>query len=273
MKRPNALAARLLCIAAAACILSGCTSDGGITYDSVYEGFTGEEPMPAPSEAVRMMFNREDADARRRGVAWLSTSQFGGGDEYVAAYRVLINDPDPGVRAAIATALGMHGTVADTLLLANMLSDEDALVRWRAADALGKIHNPDAVPALVQRLDPQIEEDPDTRAAAAMALGQYPDRVVLSRLIAALGQPDYHVARAAYRSLQTLTGGDLGSDPRDWANWSAQTANPFANQRPYTYSVYQPTRGWFDKYITFWNNDDDDQAQRPPRGLTSATNP
>lgn len=221
------------------------------------------EPESA-SEAVEWVFDKDNADKRRKGVNYLSSKSYGGEAEYVDAYRLRARDTDPGVRATSAVALGLHGTVRDAEQLAVMLRDEEALVRWHAADALRKVHNPEAVPALLERLSPDVEDDPDVSAAAAAALGQYPDRVVFSRLVQAMEQPSYHVVTAAHRSLVQLTGHDAGLDSRDWADWAATNAEPFKDQQPYTYQAYQRTRSWFDEYVTFWNNDD---GRRTPRGL------
>jgi hypothetical protein len=263
-----------LCLAAAGC-LTGCEA-AGVSYESFYEGVFGDEPPPTPSVAVAMMFNRNDADQRRAGISWIAASPFGGEEEYVNSYRLFVDDPDPdpdpGVRAAAATALGRHGTVADARVLATMLNDEDDLVRWQAADGLRKLHNPEVVEALVQRLDPDVEEDTDTRATAALALGQYADPVVFSRLVAALEQSDFNVVNAAHRSLTLITGVDQGLDPQAWAKWFEQADSPFAKQKAYTYYLYQPDRDWFDQYVTFWNNADGGGPKGPqtPKGLSGS---
>lgn len=249
-------------------VCTGCASDGTISYESVYTAFAGEEPPPTPTEAVAMAFNREDPDQRRRGVGWLASAPFGGEQEYLAIYRLLVSDPHPAVRAAVAKALGTHGQSEDANLLALLLTDADPLVRWQAADALRKLHNPSAAPALAARLNPDLEDDDDTRAAAARALGQYPDRVVLSRLTAALEDRSFAVVNAAHQSLVRLTGHDAGLDPRDWSDWAATNPEPFKNQRPYTYKPYEPTRGWFDRYVTFWNNQT--KGPQTPKGLSRA---
>lgn len=251
--------------------LTGCESTG-FSYDAIYEGFFGDEPPPTPSVAVAMMFNREDADQRRKGITWIAASPFGGEEEYLNSYRLFVTDPDPGVRAAAATALGRHGIVQDAMTLATLLRDDNDLVRWQAADGLRKLHNPETVPALIERLDPDIEGDADTRATAALALGQYPDEIVFSRLTTALEQPDFNVVNAAHRSLTLLTGVDQGLDPLAWADWFDQTNTPFANQQAYTYTLYDPDRDWFDQYVTFWNNNDGGGPKGPqtPRGLNES---
>ncbi|MEM9111682.1 MAG: HEAT repeat domain-containing protein [Planctomycetota bacterium] len=251
--------------------LTGCEATG-LSYESVYEGFFGDEPPPTPTAAVAMMFNRNDADERRKGISWIAASGFGGEEEYLSSYRLFVDDPDPGVRAAAATALGRHGTVADATILAAMLRDEDDLVGWQAADGLRKLHNPAVIDALVERLDPEIEDDIDIRATAALALGQYANEIVFSRLVTALEQNDYNVVAASHRSLRLLTGVDQGTDPQAWAAWFGQTGNAFADQQPYTYTLYEPNRGWFDQYVTFWNNNDGVVTEGPqtPRGLGEA---
>jgi len=250
--------------------LTGCSATG-VSYDSFYEGIFGDEPPPTPSQAVAMMFNRNDADQRRSGISWLAASGFGGEEEYLASYRLFVSDPDPGVRAAAATALGRHGTVEDAMLLTILLKDEDDLVGWQAADALRKLHNPKTVPALLERLDPDIEDDTDTRTAAALALGQYPDRVVFSRLVTALEQGSYNVVAASHRSLTLITGHDAGLEPQAWADWLDQSTAPFGNQKPYTYDSYKVDRSWWDEYVTFWNNGDgSSDGPQVPRGLGAA---
>lgn len=256
-----------LCLVVGSC-LTGCEATG-LSYESLYEGFFGDEPPPTPSVAVAMMFNRNDADDRRAGISWIAASPFGHEEEYLNAYRLFVDDADPGVRAAAATALGRHGTVADAIILATMLKDEDDLVGWQAADGLRKLHNPEVVEALLERLDPDVEEDADTRATAALALGQYADPVVFSRLVAALEQSDFNVVRASHQSLTLITGIDKGIDPQAWAKWFEQTDTPFANQKQYTYWLYKRNRGWWDENVTFWNNFDDAEpnGSQVPKGL------
>ncbi|MGB0767704.1 MAG: HEAT repeat domain-containing protein [Phycisphaeraceae bacterium] len=245
----------------------GCSSG---SYAPVYEGLFGEPPQPSPTRAVEMMFDRDDADRRRQGITALAASTNGGEPEYVVSYRLFVVDPDPGVRAAAAVALGMHGSVEDATLLTPLLRDPDALVGWQAADALRKIHNPEAVSALVERLDEDLEDDADTRAAAALALGQYPDRVAFARLVTALEQGSFNVVAAAHRSLTLLTGQDLGLDPQAWAQWFETAVDPFADQQPYTYDTYKPDRSLWDQYVTFWNNHGDSKGPRKPTGINEA---
>ncbi|XAM00789.1 HEAT repeat domain-containing protein [Phycisphaeraceae bacterium D3-23] len=239
---------------------TGCTNgklDPGSAIASVFP-----QP-PTPSEAVGMMFDRDDADNRREGMNWLSAAPFGGEDEYVRSYRLFYNDPDPSVRAACAQALGLHGSVEDANLLVVMLGDDNAQVRWNAANGLRMIHHPPAAEALMALTSDEIEPDSDVRQAACDALGQYPEMAVFGALSRALEDRNYAVIAAAKKSLVTLTGHDAGHDPRDWADWSqAQGGSVFANQQVYTFAPYQKPRGWTDT-VRFWRDRDEAQPQQP----------
>lgn len=248
------------------CLLLGGCAGISFEYGDAYEALLGETPEPSQLGAVEMAFDRESPDRQRTGLSWMAANEYGGAEEYLAAYRLFVQSPDPGVRAAAANALGHHGKPNDAQLLVGLLIDDDAFVRWQAANALRKIHYPPAAPALVEKLDPDLEDDPDTRAAAAFALGQYPDRVVFSALVSALGQQgSYQVAAAAERSLNLLTGHDGGPDPRKWIEWSGRKPDLFAKAKPYTYDVYDPTLTYLDRVLFFW--DSYDPSPQTPVGL------
>ncbi|MCC6581584.1 MAG: HEAT repeat domain-containing protein [Phycisphaeraceae bacterium] len=205
---------------------------------------------PSPSEEARNMFNVYDPDIRRRAVSNLSAAPFGGEDPYLRSYRLLIDDPDPTVRAASVKALGLHGKVTDASLISVRLRDVSSVVRWEAAKALQKIHNPDAVKALIIAL--LDDDDADVRMASATALGQYAQNEVVSALVSALSDQEHGVVHAAMVSLQTLTGQDIGSNGMNWLTWIDQnSANLFAGRRTYTWMPYEKPRGFWDK-VKFW---------------------
>lgn len=54
-----------------------------------------------------------------------------------------------------------------------LLSDDDEVSRWKAAEALGRIGDPAAVDELISTL---WDDDPNVRMKAAWALGQIGDR-------------------------------------------------------------------------------------------------
>lgn len=223
---------------------AGCASDGN-GDDSLLADFARSAQSTTPGEAAREAFNRYDPDARRKNVTLLAQAPFGGEPVYLDLYRLLLDDPVPTVRAACIRALGTHGTPADVQRLVPLLTDDSDFVRWEAAKAMKKLHNPVAIDPLIERL---IQDtDLDVRMAAARALGQYPRPRVFDALVGALDDPEYGVSQAAAGSLRTLTGADLDRDARDWLAWSrANRQSLFDNGALYTYQPYDgPPALWY----------------------------
>ena len=216
---------------------------------------------PTPSQAARDAFNLNDPDLRRRSVALLAASNFGGEAPYLRMYRLLLDDPDPTVRAACIKAIGMHGTMQDVKLFTAHLDDEDRFVRWEAAKALQRFHDPSVSGELVRVLG--NDEDPDVRMAAAYALGQYPQQSVFQALVGALDDRSYSVVQASGRSLQTLTGYDFGYDGSLWMMWSKKQSDKlFQHGQPYTWQPYVKPRGLINKMM-FWAKPTEPQPQAP----------
>jgi hypothetical protein len=94
------------------------------------------------------------------------------------------------------------------------------------------------------------ESDPQVRAEAAHALGQYPEPRVLQALIAGLDDVDLSVNRSALQALRTLTGQDLGLDRPAWVAWQQSTKTPFAARGIYLYPVFNRTKRIYE-YIPF----------------------
>ena len=108
-----------------------------------------------------------------------------------------------GRRAAlVATALGLLGDVraADQLVEALGAGQHPGLPA-AAAEALGQIGVPAAVPALVAALRDESEE---LRVSAARALGQISDAAAVDGLVAALGSDRREADRAAAAALLRL---------------------------------------------------------------------
>lgn len=259
MDRPRRT--RFTLLAAAACGLSlvaGCQQDGG---ETMLSGIVDPFLPPTPGQAARDAFNVHDPDKRRASIALLSTAPFGGEAPYVRTYRLLVDDPDATVRAASIKALGMHGTVEDATLIVPRLKDSAAIVRWEAARALQRIHNPVAINPLIEAM--RTDEDADVRMAAANALGQYAQGAVFDALVGQLTDPDYAVVQSAVDSLTTLTGHKGGPDPAEWVRWAdANRANLFANQQRYTFQPYSDPPGFVDK-MQFWRNHEPTPPQQP----------
>ncbi|MDX2113998.1 MAG: HEAT repeat domain-containing protein [Planctomycetota bacterium] len=199
---------------------------------------------PTPAQAAAWAADEYDADKRYRGTLLLANAPFGGEGVYVEMYTKAAKDEDPAVRAAAIRGLALHGSPEHVPLILDQIEDPDRLLRWESARALQRLHNPAAVPALIRRLTPDNEEDPLVRAAAADALGQYPEVRVVDGLITALGDRDLAVNNAALRSLRTLTGQDLSDNVRAWVAWKKDRQDLFAARRPYIYPVFYRDKNW-----------------------------
>lgn len=250
-------------LAAAGCLLlAGCTSNAAKS-DNPIIALMGSMMPPTPSEAAKDTLNPFDADRRRTGVSWLASADFGGEEVYVRTYRLLLTDEDSTVRAAAIRALGLHGTVDDAVLVAPLLDDKAEFVRWEAAKALQKIHNPKVVDALMKHTRLSDETNVDVRMACCQALGQYPEPRVYDALVGAINDTDFGVIRAARASLRTLTGYDLGSDSTLWLIWQKQNPDKlFAKKMEYTWTPFDKPPTTFEK-IQFWKDNSPPPPQKP----------
>ena len=221
--------------------LAGCDvfdgyQPGATSLLSVFEPTT-------PDQAADWALDEYDANNRYQGLVLLANADFGGQPIYLNLYRERISDVDPGVRQAAVRALGLHGEPSDAITIAEMLqNDDDRLVRMTCARALQRLHNPEAIDALIQRMDFEAEQHAEVRAEAAHALGQYRDPLVLQNLIAALDDRSLTVNHNAMQSLETLTGQSLGYDTAIWLAWVEDHPQPFAAARQYTYPGFNRPR-------------------------------
>lgn len=208
---------------------------------------------PSPEQAARMMLDPYDPDNRRRGTVLISNAPFGGSAPYLAAYRDRVrNETDPLVKAASIAALGRFGQPEDAPMIAACLDPTENLqVRWEAAKALQRIHDPAVVPDLLAALRRE-DEQPDVRVAAATALGQYPQDNVFQGLVEALDQPQLAINEAAAGSLATLTGEDFGLDSDAWLQWYGGTRAPFAGEREFRYPTYSRKKTFLE-VLAFWS--------------------
>lgn len=228
------------------------------------------EPLtsPAPGQVAREAFNVHDPDLRRRSVAMLAASPFGGEQPYLRLYRLLVDDADSTVRAACIRAIGMHGELDDMVLFAKHLKDPDAVVRWESARALQKFHGDQAVAALIDVVG--TDEDADVRMAAVDALGQYPQMRVYQALVGALDDDSFGVVQAARRSLDTLTGYDFGNEGSLWLMWAQRhNGHVFDKKKPYAWQPYVKPPGLVDKAI-FWKKPQTAEPQ-VPKGIETDT--
>ncbi len=259
----------LAAVGLAAALLTGCNVGGN--SDNPVVALINSMAPPTPGQAAKDMINPFDPDKRRSGISWLSSAPFGGEEVYVKTYRMLTTDEDSTVRAAAARALGLHGEVQDGEVLAKMLEDRAESVRWEAAKALQKIHNPVAVDALTKHTRLAQEEIPDVRTACAQALGQYAQPRVFDTLVGALSDTDFSVVNAARGSLHTLTGFDFGADGSLWLIWQKKnTDNLFAKRLEYTWQPFEKPPTTLEK-VQFWKERKAVEPQAP-RGIEDAKN-
>jgi hypothetical protein len=217
-----------------------------------------------PADAAMWASDTVDVDKRARGMNLLANAPFGGAEAYLKLYRERLNDDSPPVQAIACRALGMHGSPEDVPRLIPLTKVTSDLVRIEATRALQRLHNPAAIPALLDRLKIDktsivggqatsvlAEPEPEIRAEAASALGQYADDRVLQGLFQALADPSLLVNKNAHDSLRTLTGQDeLPDDRKAWVNWYNTSKQHFANRRPYVYPVFWREKRWLD-YVPF----------------------
>lgn len=244
----TALAAVILLAPTTGCRGIRAGRGGGQQPTSIFQAFS----PPTPAEAVAWATDEYDPDKRYRGTLLLANAPWGGEPVYLELYRKASADPDPGVRSVAIRGLALHGTPADVPLILNQIDDDAASLRWECARALQRLHNPEAVPALLRRLDITVEQEPIVREAAAGALAQYPQERVLDGLIAALRDRDLSVSRTANDSLRTLSGQDLGENFRAWVAWKKQTPDPFKGRQPYVYPIFYRDRTFIETVLPFW---------------------
>ncbi|MEH2077195.1 MAG: HEAT repeat domain-containing protein, partial [Nostoc sp.] len=111
-----------------------------------------------------------------------------------------LQDKNSVVRWRAAEALGKFANQAAVSALIKALQDEDFDVRSKSAEALGKIGNQEAVFALIKALALQ-DENSSVRWSAALALGKIANQEALSALIKALQDEDSIVRCSAALAL------------------------------------------------------------------------
>ncbi|MFG0241219.1 MAG: HEAT repeat domain-containing protein [Phycisphaerales bacterium JB054] len=233
----------------------------------------------SPIEAANMAIDPWDADARAKGTMLLANGYFGGEPPYRALYLDRTGDTDPNVRAAALRGLALHGQPEDVPVIVGLLDDENTRVRLEAARTLQRVHNPEAVDALIVHSRTPVlptaptgtspgsaglpgETEPIVRAEAANALGQYAEPRVIVPLISALDDRFLSVNEAARASLITLTGQDFGLDRKAWFAWYDKTETPFAGRTAYVYPAFSRDK-FFWEYIPFVPGPPNETASTP----------
>ncbi len=250
-------------------LLGGCGVELKPGAESILEAFGSEL---SPSDLAAMSIDPYDANNRYRGTLGLASAYFANEPVYIALFEANIDDTDPAVRMAATRGLANHGEPRHVPLLLTSLADPNKIVRLEAARGLQRLHDAAAVGPLIDALrEPRgelkapSEAEPEVRAEAADALGQYAELRVVHELVAALDDSDLAVNDAALRSLRTLTGQDFGVDRATWADWLSRTQAPFAGRGLYTYPAYRREMRFYE-YIPFVPKPRNEVAA-PPAGL------
>lgn len=171
--------------------------------------------------AARKMANAKSADQRREGMLRLVDFEFARRGIYLKGYAYEARDTeDYTVRAAGLRALNRCRAQGYTPLFLEAINDDQPLVRLEAADALGNIPDPQAVPLLELHMG-DIEPSLDVRVACAEALRNFHTAEVMHTLVGELNDREFSVAWQSRQSLELLTGQDFLYDEKAWLNYLA----------------------------------------------------
>jgi HEAT repeats/PBS lyase HEAT-like repeat len=269
---PKSMIALTTLSAVAISVTGGCGLDlaGGsdLTQESVLSVFSA----PDPAQAARWAADPYDPDKRQRGMLLLANAPWGGEPVYLNFYTTALEDEDARVRAVACLAFSLHGAPDNVPAILEKLSDPEVVVRRAAALALQRVHNPLAIDPLLKASSPRSEDDTETRAAAATALGQYPDPQVIQGLIGSLRDRRLLVNKASLDSLIVLTGQDFGYDVGAWLQWTGETDDLFAGRGSFVYPVYhRDTKVW--EYFIPWMRPPNEIASTPAGSRQADTTP
>jgi hypothetical protein len=160
-------------------------------------------------------------DKQREGMLRLTDFKFARQGVYIAGYaHKAVAGEDFTIRAAGIRALNRCRAKGFTNLFLGALAEDEPLLQLEAADALGNIPDPAAIPALIARL-----EDPatnvDVRISCAEALRNFHSTEAMNALVSVLDDSSFGVAWQARQSLELLTGQDFLYDAKSWLNYIA----------------------------------------------------
>ncbi len=130
------------------------------------------------------------------------------GPAAVPELRRIAAHPEPQVRAAAVTLIGLVGGSRDAQLAVHGLEDSSADVRRAAAETLGRIGGPTAERPLRSALDDRIHF---VRAAAATALGTLRSASAVPQLLDMARTDRFRPARAAAEALARIAPHELAA--------------------------------------------------------------
>ena len=212
-RRPRNKAGLAAVLALAVLAMAGCGASQPADSAAVLIAPPEYPPPPAAaSEAIKGQLELlHSPDALERAEAVRMLGELGGEASPAVGYLVVaLADPHPQVRRNAAEALGRirDPQAVEPLVTVMEQSDEDWGVRARAAAALGELGDPRATEALAAALADMVSH---VRLPAAVALGQIGDPAAAEPLdSAARLDPDLGVRQAAREALQKLPPADRG---------------------------------------------------------------
>jgi hypothetical protein len=252
----------MMLLAAAGLFLVGCSQ-------GTARKWKGKLKRYSASENYGLALESDDADQRREAVVRIAESRYVTGEN---AFYVLdaVARTDPVVQNRCIAIRALAG-YSDDRPVATLLKiwqanpgDDQALpadndIRWETALAFQSLERKGVLAGdqrdMVRDLFVEMLDTGPTRnvrIVAAEALGSFKDRKVLNALIATVRNRDFAIADRAERSLIALTGITHNYDADAWANWVANTQDPFAKagETPQTDKAVGPT--WWDHQKRAW---------------------
>jgi HEAT repeat protein len=134
-------------------------------------------------------------------------------------------------RAVICRSLGQLGRREARPALLRAVDDPEPVVREEACRALGRVGRPEDATVLARIMT--ADTSGDCRVAAIEALGtlKAPDPRIEALLVDGMEHRDPGIRLASVRSLQAITGRDLGVDPGPWRKAVAREEKKGAQAR------------------------------------------
>jgi outer membrane protein assembly factor BamD (BamD/ComL family) len=128
-----------------------------------------------------------------------------------------LNNRNPNVKSDAIDALGYMKPKGAAARLISILEGESYFLSGSAARALGRINDPQAIPALINVM--VTTKFPMLKKDIAGVLGQFKDPRVIKPLINLLDSQYHYVRDEAARSLEKVTGENYGQRQSKWLEW------------------------------------------------------
>ena len=128
-----------------------------------------------PQQVAVALFDVRNPANRELAVSLIADTEFGDTAPYLRAYKILIDDPDPPVRAAALLALARHGGDDGRVLVRERLRSREPFNRLSALRALAAYGQSDDVPdvrARLQDADEAVRAQADATLKAINARGE-----------------------------------------------------------------------------------------------------